>query len=254
MITNASTKFEPRQSVGLRDFLALGVTGVSVLGVIALSIVLIYQSGEQKVDTILAAVLPLLGSWVGTVLAYYFSKDNFEAANRSLSDMVDKMSPPVEKLKSVHVTDKMITKGKIFYKTLVETPQTKLVEILQKFNESNEVWSRLPILDEQGCLKYIIHRTVIDKFLVDKLWNPDPSSPKTIDQFTVQDLLGEPKYQKLLETNFAMVGEESTLADVKELMDAMPECKDVFITKTGSQDEPLSGWITNAIVIENAQL
>ncbi len=254
MRTNTTTKIAKPQSVGLRDILALSITGVSVLGVIVLSIVLISLSGGEKADTILAAVLPLLGSWVGIVLAYYFSKDNFETANRSLSDMVDKMAPPTEKLKSVFVTEKMITKGKIFYKRLAETPQTKLVDILQKFNESNEVWSRLPLLDEQDCLRYIIHRTVIDKFLVDKLCHPDPSSSKMIDQFTVQDLLDEPKYQRLLETNFAMVGEESTLADVKEIMDAVPECKDVFVTKTGSPEEPLMGWITNAVLIENAQV
>lgn len=252
---NNSLKRNYNPNVGLRDFLALGITGVSVLGVIALAFIVIMRTTDaQQVNTIFTAVLPLLGSWVGTVLAYYFSKDNFETANRSLSDMVDKIGPQ-EKLKSVTVLEKMITKGKIFYKKTSEVGQTKLVDILQKFNESNEVWSRLPILDDQDRPDRIIHRTLIDKYLVDKLWNADPAGPAmSFDQFTVQDLLQDPKFVQYLDANFATVSESSTLADVKALMDSIPECKDVFVTKNGTKDEPILGWITNAIIIENAKI
>lgn len=252
---NDSLKRNYAQNLGLRDFLALGITGISVLGVITLAFVVIWRTTDtQQVNTIFTAVLPLLGSWVGTVLAYYFSKDNFETANRSLSDMVDKIGPQ-EKLKSVTVLEKMIAKNKIFCKKNSEVAQTKLVDILQKFNESNEVWSRLPILDDQDRPARIIHRTLIDKYLVDKLWNADPAGPAmSFDQFTLQDLLQDPKFVQYLDANFATVSESSTLADVKALMDSISECKDVFITKNGTKDEPILGWITNAIIIENAKI
>jgi len=252
---NDSLKRNYSQNLGLRDFLALGITGISVLGVITLAFVVIWRTTDtQQVNTIFTAVLPLLGSWVGTVLAYYFSKDNFETANRSLSDMVDKIGPQ-EKLKSVMVLEKMIAKNKIFCKKTSEVGETKLVDILQKFNESNEVWSRLPILDDQDRPARIIHRTLIDKYLVDKLWNADPAGPAmSFDQFTLQDLLQDPKFVQYLDANFATVSESSTLADVKALMDGISECKDVFITKNGTKDEPILGWITNAIIIENAKI
>lgn len=251
MLNNPENRY-PLQQVGLRDFLAIGITLFSIVGVAALAIAVIaHDPGD--INSALAAVLPLFGSWVGTVLAYYFSKDNFETANISLSNMVDKITPQ-DKLKSTPVTDKMIAKNKIFYKNVTDINQTKLVDILQKFNESNEVWSRLPILDDQGRLQYIVHRTLIDKFLVDKLWNPDPTAPKTVDQFTVQDLLQDPNFQKRSHGNFGVVSQDSTLADVKDKMDSIPDCKDVFVTQTGKEDEPILGWITNSIIIENAKV
>jgi hypothetical protein len=251
MINNPESRY-PLPQVGLKDFLAFGITILSIIGVVALAIAAVLLKPDN-VNSALAAVLPLFGSWVGTVLAYYFSKDNFESANISLSNMVDKITPQ-DKLKSTPVTDKMIAKSKIFYKNATDVSQTKLVDILQKFNESNDVWSRLPILDDQGRLQYIVHRTLIDKFLVDKLWNPDPTAPKTVDQFTIEDLLQDPKFQKRSETSFGMVSQDSTLADVKDVMDSLPDCKDVFVTQTGKPDEPILGWITNAILIENAKV
>jgi hypothetical protein len=251
MLNNPESRY-PLQPVGLRDYLAIGITISSIVGVVFLAIIVIVKSSTD-VNNVLAAVLPLFGSWVGTVLAYYFSKDNFETANISLSNMVDKITPQ-DKLQSTPVTDKMIAKSKIFYKNVTDVNQTKLIDILQKFNESNDVWSRLPILDDDGRLQYIVHRTLIDKFLVDKLWNPDPTAPKTVDQFTVEDLLQDPKFQKRSESNFGMVSQDSTLADVKDVMDSIPDCKDVFVTQTGKPDEPILGWITNSIIIENAKV
>src|SRR5512132_965473 len=35
---------------------------------------------------ILATVLPVVAGWVGTVLAFYFGKENFEAGTRSVAD------------------------------------------------------------------------------------------------------------------------------------------------------------------------
>jgi len=43
---------------------------------------------------ILTFTLPVLGAWVGTVLAFYFSKENFEAANRSMQSIVGHLSAP----------------------------------------------------------------------------------------------------------------------------------------------------------------
>ena len=35
---------------------------------------------KATTQLLFSSLLPLFGSWVGTVLAYYFSKDNYEAA------------------------------------------------------------------------------------------------------------------------------------------------------------------------------
>jgi hypothetical protein len=35
---------------------------------------------------VFAAVVPLIGTWVGTLLAYNFSRENFEAASQATKD------------------------------------------------------------------------------------------------------------------------------------------------------------------------
>src|SRR5690242_16592162 len=44
---------------------------------------------SRTTELIFNALLPLLGTWVGTVLAYYFSKQNFESATNSVQRMAE---------------------------------------------------------------------------------------------------------------------------------------------------------------------
>jgi hypothetical protein len=80
---------EFRAKLGL--FLILG----SSIAVILLSITIIVAAAitdkgsvKDSATLILSTVLPLLGTWVGTVLAFYYTKENFESASRSTLDIV----------------------------------------------------------------------------------------------------------------------------------------------------------------------
>ncbi|BAP57287.1 hypothetical protein THII_2990 [Thioploca ingrica] len=228
-----------------KDALALGITVFSVLGVAVLSLVVISISHDNTTgNNVLSAVLPLLGSWVGTVLAYYFSRDNFEAASQSLSNMVDKVSKT--ELKSVPVTERMIKVDEIFHKQESETNQ-KLVDILEKFDDSKEIWSRLPIFSDEKQIKGLIHRATIEKFIMKNYKNTDSS--QKVEDLTIMDLLNDPQ----LKDKYDVLSESSTLADAKQKMEQLT-CKDIFITKSGKQEEPVIGWITNAIIMKNAKL
>jgi hypothetical protein len=224
-----------------KDALALGITAFSVLGVAGLALVVISISDDKTTgNNVLSAVLPLLGSWVGTVLAYYFSRDNFEAANQSLSNMVDKVSQT--ELKSVPATEKMIKIEEIFKEEEAHINQ-KLADILAKFDDSKEIWSRLPIFNEGKQIRHLIHRKTIDKFI-------NRTEPSKKENLTIEDLLNN---SELKQDKYDVIREISTLADVKEKMD-QSSCKDIFITKNGNKDEPVLGWITDTIIMKNAKL
>jgi len=232
-------------SITPKDALALGITGCSVLGVGFLSYIAITNNSSTSIGKdVLSAVLPLLGSWVGTILAYYFSRDNFEAANQSLSNMVDKVNKT--ELKSVPVTERMIKVDEIFHKQESEINQ-KLVDILEKFDDSKEIWSRLPIFSDEKQIKGLIHRATIEKFIMKNYKNTDSS--QKIEDLTIMDLLNDPQ----LKDKYDVLSESSTLADAKQKMEQLT-CKDVFITKSGKPEEPVIGWITNAIIMKNAKL
>src|SRR5215208_905627 len=70
----------------IRRWLAAGFVGASILGIVVISIVAISAAGKTRAETsrlVFSSVLPLLGTWVGTVLAFYFARENFQAATES---------------------------------------------------------------------------------------------------------------------------------------------------------------------------
>src|SRR5258705_11868852 len=67
------------------------------------------KDGEsfKGVKELLNILLPLVGTWMGTILAFYFSRDNFEAANNSVQQMVKQITTD-EKLQEFKASDVMI--------------------------------------------------------------------------------------------------------------------------------------------------
>ncbi len=61
---------------------------------------------------VLTVILPVLGAWVGTILAFYFTKENFEAANRSVREMVGQVSVRKD-LRGISAKAVMVPRGSI---------------------------------------------------------------------------------------------------------------------------------------------
>jgi len=89
-----------RTDGGERQWLAGAILLIAGLGIIALSIVVIvlcpHEQRFEATKYVFVADLPLLGSWVGTVLAYYFSQNNLSAATRSVVDIQRNAVRPAE--------------------------------------------------------------------------------------------------------------------------------------------------------------
>ena len=70
-----------------RKWLAMGLVALSVLGIVVVSGVAILSAEDSArgdmSQLVFSSVLPLLGTWVGTVLAFYFARDNLQAATES---------------------------------------------------------------------------------------------------------------------------------------------------------------------------
>src|SRR5713226_1358319 len=107
----------PNEWKSARFWLAIGVTIVSIIAVAVLAMQVIDHAKDKDIagnaQNVLNSVLPLLGTWVGTILAYYFSKENFEAATKSVTELAKQITPQ-EKLKAALAKDKMIVPGSMF--------------------------------------------------------------------------------------------------------------------------------------------
>ncbi len=234
-----------------RERLALWVVIFSIIAITILAGVSIATSqnvaGEAK--AVLATVLPLFGTWVGTVLAYYFSKENFDAATASVTKLVGTVTAE-QKLASIPAKDKMIARANMFVKTLPED-KIKLVETLDEL-EKTKKGSRIPILDDQGHPAYMVHRSMIDRYMADQARKTPPPDPATL---TFKNLLtDDPDLGKWAKQSFAVIKEDSTLAEAKSAMERISGCQDVFLTKGGTESEPVIGWVTNVVIAESAKV
>jgi hypothetical protein len=218
-----------------------------------------YSAGNQSMQTMLTATLPLIGAWVGAVIAFYFSSKNLESATKSVQNLVVGLSGQ-QKLKTIPAKEKMIPKSEIHYAQGDDDTKLVLTDMLVSLEKTGK-GDRVPVLSSKEIPRYVIHRSVIDKFVAKSAVKTaaDPSKAENLQTLSTQlsgltlnDLIaGQPE----LKHSFGVVSEESTLADVKALMDALgKQCQDVFVTKKGSYTEPIVGWVTNAIIEENSKV
>lgn len=252
-----------------RIALAKGVTTWALVVILVIASVIILVAGinairvpekeqwDQFFDVakyVLGVLLPVIGAWVGTVLAFYFGQVNFEAASRSAANLVRQLSPR-EKLQAAACGQAMMKINDI---TSFKVPPDKTeadITIEQLIDQGFEKdkshpRQRLPILDVEGRGKYVLHRSTIDAFVAPKKHPPD------VDETTLslKDLLEDSKLKDYIVNSFLPLAPDATLADAKDLLDKNPQCLDILVTQDGTKNGTVVGWITNVIVLNAATI
>jgi hypothetical protein len=242
-----------------RQALTFLIISLSVVGVIALCItVVVLAPATEQLDTakfVFSAALPLLASWVGTILAYYFSKENFLAATQSVTQMASAVSG-IEKLRSISVRETMRPLREIkFLKVATgEEGQTKLSDLLAHFAQVD----RIVLVESEAkpVVKWLVYKSLINEYISDSARGVKPLPPgrASVADLTLEDLVNHAEKRELFKSSFSFVSEQATLAEVKAIMDALSQCRDVFVTATGKPTEPIVGWITDNRVIEHSRV
>jgi hypothetical protein len=231
-----------------REWLATIVVLISVVAVGVLGAMAIRHDSTQAKD-ILTMILPMIGTWVGTVLAFYFGKEQLEAATRSVTAIARELTPE-EKLRSIKVTEKMIPKNAA-YVAKHDPDKLTLLDAVAGLDKEKK-GNRLPVLTSDDKPRYVIHRSTIDRFIAKAAAGGKTAGE--LQQLTLDSLINDPAFTPSLGNTFAVVPENATLADAKRAMESFPSCQDVFITPTGTSNEPMSGWITNVIIESNSRV
>lgn len=189
-------------------------------------------------------LVPLFGTWVGTILAFYFSKENFESANASVRRMAEKLTPE-QILKETSVRQVMKMRGAI--KAIVissgkDDDTITLKDIQDLLNQGN---SRAPVFRTGDSAKYVIHDSTLAKFVADRAM----AQPGSVTNATrLSDMLpykiGTEDFKSIV-SKIAFVGLDASLSDARDAMVAVKGAQDVFITKNGKPEEAVEGWLTN---------
>lgn len=142
--------------------------------------------------------------------------------------------------RGIAVDARMLRLAEIQSEQLEGARQIRLTQISEKLDEQRIC--RLPILDAASRLKFVVHKSVIDGFLVALLRRSGKAGQ--IDQACLGDLLSDPGSAGLI-TAAAFVSINATMADARLAMISREHCQDVFVTENGQEDEPVLGWLTN---------
>lgn len=239
---------------------------VSLLGVAVLVGAGIAESkGEkgaflQTAQLLLSALLPLFGTWVGTVLAFYYSKENFQAASQGTLDLVRVVA---QRLSSTRVAEKMMPRSQIVAETVPAGKvlgDLRIAAVEQRFASvgvNGVRISRLLIMDSTDACVAILHRSVYMEMLTSGLRsNPpidpanDPLAPLLSKQYAARPGL---TYEDFIRRTLACVAQDRTVADAKAAMESTADCQDVIVTRTGSLKDPVVGWLSNIDISRMSQ-
>jgi hypothetical protein len=251
-----------------RIALAKTVTTWALVAILAIASLIIVVAGVNAIRTptkektdqffdiakyVLGVLLPVIGAWVGTVLAFYFGQVNFEAASKSAANLVRQLSPR-EKLQAEPAGHAMMKIGDVASfkmpadKTEADITVKQLID--EGFEKDKPPRNRLPILDAEGRGKYVLHRSTVDAFVAAK------KHPPTADESTLKlkDLLEDEKVKDYVVNSFRALSKDKTLADAKDIFDANPLCLDILVTEDGTKNGIVVGWITNVMVLNAATI
>ncbi|QNT69088.1 hypothetical protein HQ394_06625 [Defluviicoccus vanus] len=258
------------------------IVAIMVIGASIISIRVADDGGKTfstTVERIFTSLLPVVATWVGTVLAFYFTKESFQAASDSakanFKEGSSTVTAAVAELGDRRLAAQPVSQCMRSYDDIAKI--VKPVAELSKLNLVNDIEplfkdkvTRLPLFDAQKVIKYMIHKSVLAFFfdhvqtVQQKTSAPGAAQVAgvslTRENATLQDFLtyNDGKYGKVVETSFAFVAKDKTLADAVAAMrkvekEAGIACQDVFVTATGEKSEPVLGWLSDRRIQNFAQ-
>ncbi len=234
----SNQKEEKWWQIGMRNSIAIVIT-VFVVGItLAVAIIsLIKADIKVSLDYIGQTLLPLWGTWLGTVLAFYFGKANFEAATNAIT-----RNSSESKMANLSVGDVMIPLRDIKYLDYDKREKDSIETILA--DKDFEPYNRFAVFDSKKIVKAMIHRGSFYEFMHKK---------KDVQrELTLKDILetDDVCLKNTLSYGFGFVKVNSTVLDAKKVIDSVAECQNVFITQNGGRNEPVLGLLTNNKILE----
>jgi hypothetical protein len=223
------------------------------LAVVVLIGAILAHTLKDTAQLLLSSLLPLFGTWVGTVLAFYFSRENFEAANRGTLEMVRSVT---QRLGATRVADAMMPRTRMVVleipagQSMNDIRASQVIATFETVGANGVRISRLPVLDATGASLAILHRGVWTEMLATALLRP--AMAYDVQTATIGPLLAlnyqltpGQTFATFIQSTIAFVARDRMIADAKAAMERVPHCQDVLVTEHGQVNEPVVGWVSN---------
>ena len=226
-----------------RTFLTIWMVTVGLAIIVVFGVLVFHSVSTKGTDDddaskwVFNATTPLIASWIGTVLAFYFGRENFESA----TDRILQLNK--ESLDDIPVEQMMIAKktmlniihkqGKTY--NLANKELAKVKDIIELYKSNGK--DRIPVLDENSYPKYILHLNTLEKL--------DDQS------ISLSDFLKKDSSNGLYGHNqpkgFVTVRPNLSLEEATKIRLGLEDCRDIFVTANGNDNSETFGWITDTL-------
>jgi hypothetical protein len=235
--------------VVVRDRIAPIILGIGSVAILAITIAILVAftylatrgpNGNQdlldKIDTIymglFTAVLPVFATWVGTVIAFYYTNDAFRQAAASTRETLSGTKTTGPGVMSIMIPYDKIVGMKP--PTREAANAIKLADIKAGFNTST---TRMIVFEaETKNPIYIIRSSLIDEPLA-------ANANATIADYRKLGNRGSDS------VGFGFVPEAASVEDARQIMRTM-NYKDIFVSALGQKTEAILGWVTDDVLLK----
>ena len=150
------------------------------------------------------------------------------------------------------VEQSMIPVSKIVSYKIPEGKPLNEILLQEIYKLYEGVVTRVPIFTEKNVAKYVIHQSVIYRFIaVNSVKAAGTDKPFDAKAATLEDLFSDPEIKDLIEKSIVFVNIKATIGEAKQKMEGQKNCQDVFVTENGQPVEPVKGWLTNIDIVKN---
>lgn len=254
----AKEQFDARNDARNRERIALGVLIASIGAVLVISGIVVWKGKDKETSqNVMSATLPLYGTWVGTILAFYFSRNAFESASTASSrnaemynqfarGLVSAASPPNDMLAKIPL--KSLANGLVFSENDLAKPINDVVADMV----SKERY-RVIVVDAEKKYVDLISRINASAFLApagsSSAQPANANSPST--QPSIKDYLDWRRNQGAkVQPIVVFLPETATLADADAKLKETPGCRDVVVTSDGNPTSSVVVYVTDTDINE----
>ena len=135
------------------------IIGIGMFIIIFLSCLTIYiGKSAESAQKVFNAVIPLIGTWIGAVIAFYFGRDNYDAAAQQVIALTRETLDDIN-VENIMIHTKTIVAQKIDEGSEKEVKIADLITLYKKVEKD-----RIPIFSSTLVPRYIIHRSLMEEY------------------------------------------------------------------------------------------
>ena len=235
-----------------KDKIGLTVAIIIVVATFCITIfegvVALCQPSDEMFGVTTKVLLPLWGTWIGAIIAFYFSKSNLEKVSASYDNVIEKLTPQ-EKMAQMPLSKVMVPIERMETLDYEDSLTLSLDDILN--HKSFTLFNRFVFIDDDKMLRKMIHRKNITQYIADKLQEGVENPLKiTFAEFLDECSKANPKRQALWGFATVFVAENATVLDAKTAIFSISHNRDVFVTHSGEADEAIIGMVTDEDILK----